>query len=623
MSTIRATYVQHGSSAVPNITLNASGQVIVASGIVSSGTFAAPTGSAAAPGVYFVGDTNTGLYSPGADQVAISTNGTGRLFVDASGNVGVGGAPTQLLQLGSFGGNDSNLQFAANTAGASNILFGDGSSGADFYRGLIKYNHATDSLELLASSYSTIITNGSERLRITSAGLVGIGTSSPQKLAHISNTYNAPTGGHNAETFLIVSNGLTNSNACGIEIQGGRSGASFIEFGDPDNADVGRIVYSHSANSLATIVNGSVATFIDSSGRVGIGTTTPGAQLSVYGDSADSVQAYIENNNAAGASASNRRLRLAHGGTAAPVAVWQNAGVVESTGAGGGLALGAYSAASTDPITFYTGPGRAERARIDGSGRLLVGTSSSSNLYAIGGANFAPKVQIQGTDPIELGVQRTDGPPYVHIANGQSGLASGNDVGFISFNGKDSNNLLVQAAQISAAVDGTPGANDMPGRLVFSVTPDGSASPTEAMRIDSQRNAIIGTTTTNIGTGFASKTNRLLVGNPTGVGGGIGAFGFTSALSGTVSFVVGNNGAVRVTIYSTANSASARIGHYIIVGLNKGAGNDPVVQSTETNSPNWTFSYSNNSGDTLVTVTAPAAESNFQGMRVIVEPLGS
>jgi hypothetical protein len=85
MSTIRATYVQHGSSAVPNITLNASGQVIVASGIVSSGTFAAPTGSAAAPGVYFVGDTNTGLYSPGADQVAVATNGTGRLFVDASG----------------------------------------------------------------------------------------------------------------------------------------------------------------------------------------------------------------------------------------------------------------------------------------------------------------------------------------------------------------------------------------------------------------------------------------------------------------------------------------------------------------------------------------------------------
>jgi hypothetical protein len=43
----------------------------------------APAGSAAAPSFSFDGDPNSGLYSAGADQVAISTNGTGRLFVDA------------------------------------------------------------------------------------------------------------------------------------------------------------------------------------------------------------------------------------------------------------------------------------------------------------------------------------------------------------------------------------------------------------------------------------------------------------------------------------------------------------------------------------------------------------
>jgi hypothetical protein len=45
-------------------------------------------GSASAPAISFTGDSNTGIYSPGADQVAVATNGTGRLFVDASGNVG-------------------------------------------------------------------------------------------------------------------------------------------------------------------------------------------------------------------------------------------------------------------------------------------------------------------------------------------------------------------------------------------------------------------------------------------------------------------------------------------------------------------------------------------------------
>ena len=55
-------------------------------------------GSAAAPSITFSADTNTGMFSPGADQVAVSTGGTGRLFVAASGNVGIGTtAPSNTL----------------------------------------------------------------------------------------------------------------------------------------------------------------------------------------------------------------------------------------------------------------------------------------------------------------------------------------------------------------------------------------------------------------------------------------------------------------------------------------------------------------------------------------------
>jgi uncharacterized iron-regulated membrane protein len=49
---------------------------------------------------------------------------------------------------------------------------------------------------------------------------------------------------------------------------------------------------------------------------------------------------------------------------------------------------------------------------------------------------------------------------------------------------------LALAAQISVEVDGTPGSNDMPGRLIFSTTPDGSQAPVERMRIDSAGNVI-------------------------------------------------------------------------------------------------------------------------------------
>ena len=51
----------------------------------------AGTGTAAAPSFSFDGDNDTGIYQPGADQVAISTNGTQRLAIDISGNLKLGG----------------------------------------------------------------------------------------------------------------------------------------------------------------------------------------------------------------------------------------------------------------------------------------------------------------------------------------------------------------------------------------------------------------------------------------------------------------------------------------------------------------------------------------------------
>jgi hypothetical protein len=50
------------------------------SGVIASGT-------ATNPSLSFVGDPNTGIYSPGADQVAISTNGAQRMSINSAGNV--------------------------------------------------------------------------------------------------------------------------------------------------------------------------------------------------------------------------------------------------------------------------------------------------------------------------------------------------------------------------------------------------------------------------------------------------------------------------------------------------------------------------------------------------------
>ena len=79
-------------------------------------------------------------------------------------------------------------------------------------------------------------------------------------------------------------------------------------------------------------------------------------------------------------------------------------------------------------------------------------------------------------------------------------LQDNDTLGRITFQGCDGGDIKTEGAQIAAEVDGTPGTNDMPTRLVFSTTADGSNSIAEAMRISRGGDLLLGTTTTNIGT---------------------------------------------------------------------------------------------------------------------------
>jgi hypothetical protein len=145
------------------------------------------------------------------------------------------------------------------------------------------------------------------------------------------------------------------------------------------------------------------------------------------------------------------------------------------------------------PLLF--GTNALERARIDSSGRLLVGTSTSVNVGTIVGTTQ----QIAGSgQPLSLRrfsnstvgpnilfgkTRATTDATYTIVENGDT-------LGGLIFAGSDGVDLETPGASIVAEVDGTPGANDMPGRLVFSTTADGASSPTERMRIDSSGNIL-------------------------------------------------------------------------------------------------------------------------------------
>ncbi len=70
-----------------------------------------------------------------------------------------------------------------------------------------------------------------------------------------------------------------------------------------------------------------------------------------------------------------------------------------------------------------------------------------------------------------------------------------NDVfGFLDFRGYDGSGLFPEVAFITAEVDGDTGVGDLPSRLLFLTTPDGSSTPIERIRIDNKGNVGIGTT---------------------------------------------------------------------------------------------------------------------------------
>jgi hypothetical protein len=384
-----------------------------------------------------VGNIGIGTTSPYA-QLSISNNAStpinGTLFTIASttaglstttlmtvlanGNVGIGTTtPTQALSLApgsriSIGVDTSIYRFAAGILGVSAVVYGEfGAIAPTVWGGFLPSGNLTiDSTSDAVKGFVNIAPTG---------GNVGVGTTSPYAQLSISNNASTPingtlftiastTAGLSTTTLMtVLANGNVGFGVTNPAYQLDLAGNAVINGGNQINLRVngGAIVSglttvtalsSYTASAPLTFSQGTteVARFAGTTGNLGLGTTSPYAQLSISNNASTPINGTLFTiaSTTAGLSTTTLMTVLANGNvgisTSAPTA-----GIDISNG-GYGLKLGAdnFALTRTDATTKI---GRIIGAPYNNASALPVATlittnaNGTSNVSVGGGSSFA------------------------------------------------------------------------------------------------------------------------------------------------------------------------------------------------------------------------------------------
>ena len=396
-----------------------------------------------------------------SDTTQSTTTTTGALIVSGglgvAKNLFVGGS---MNVAGTLTYEDvTNSETAGVTTTGGLVVTGLGAtfgSGVGIADSIYHIDDSNTAIRFPAADTFTVTTAGSEALRVDSSGNTGINcTSGGGKLAILANasTYEGlelqtPSGDGSGEFHI------------GVHQAGSTSGRSIVfKRGGADGMDT---------ESLR----------IASNGHIGIGTDDPQTEVQIDASTETTLSLFED----------GRKF-----------------GALQVQGSSNfGTILYSYNG---NPLIFSTNSGTGfDRAlTIDTSQRLLVGSSSARANFNNG--TRTAFLQLEGTssdiDSSSLALiynqNSTGNASNIYFGKTRGGsigdnsaLNAANDrLGNISFQGNDGTQF-VDAAHIRAFTDGTPGADDMPGRLVFSTTADGASSPTERMRISSDGTVRIG-----------------------------------------------------------------------------------------------------------------------------------
>jgi len=479
------------------------GEFVNHTGDTMTGVLQFVSGSASAPGIAFSGDTNTGIFRPGADSVAVTTGGTQRITVDSSGNVGVNVASPGVR----FETKGSNV---VEPNSINNFL----TYGA--FRVQTSSSSETKSLAI-AGGPSGLVSLQNVNSSATAGplainpfgGNVGIGTTAPGSKVHVFDA--------NPEVRL-QSSGV--STTCQYSMLG-RDGSNVAHMVNIKTSDSSLTFGTGGSSSNSYVPTERLR--IDSSGRLGVGTSSPGSyatggnnlviassggagvtiktgttsEANIFFASAENATSnngiikYNQNTkemrfqNYGGGSefftfygSGNERLRIDSSGNVG-IGVTSVSAKLHIAAAYNETGLKVFGGAAGYSSPLIVGNASStEYLRVDDDGRLLVGTSSNYNVPAtIAGA--ATNVS-------------TGTGSYAVLSLADTSSAAADVGGGVAFQGNDGVNTLVTFSQVQGFKENSS-SGDYAGAIRFSTRVNGSAL-TEKMRVASNGRVGIGTT---------------------------------------------------------------------------------------------------------------------------------
>jgi len=290
-----------------------------------------------------------------SERMRIDTNGAVHIKSAGTSYLGFTGSGDAGIIVGNGSVSDAGLQIRTGTSGTCRVNFGDGEgSSSERSRGFIHYTHSDDSMQ--------IGVNSSERMRIDSSGRVGIGTTSPQEILHVkaaSEAINTRDGVIFGSTdSLAADKGLPLVWTAHIGTDADYGIASICGRKENATSDNGAGYLQFGTGDAPGAINERMR--ITSSGLVGIGTTSPQQELHIVGDGDACI-----------------RLTCTDGGAAS-----------FQLGDASDTVIGGLTLDASDNSIQIRGNNNAERMRIDSSGRVMIGLTSTGTTSA--GMIFSP-----------------------------------------------------------------------------------------------------------------------------------------------------------------------------------------------------------------------------------------